>query len=57
MNSVKLLEEFECGCNIIKDSEWRWRIITCLNHSKHTEKEGYHRLITLDKPIMEMIHP
>ena len=55
--SMSELHEFQCGCNIIKDSEWKYRMITCLYHSKRRENGGYQRIIRLDKPVMEMMHP
>ena len=55
---MKELHEFECGCNIIKYTEWKYKIITCIGHSKINESEGgYERVIELTKPEREMIHP
>ena len=52
-----VMEEFECGCLVMKESEWKWQFVTCLGHSKKNPEGGVFRYINLTKPIKEMIHP
>lgn len=51
------LQQFECGCDLIKRTPWDYVLINCMGHSKRLKDGGYQRVVHLTKPIMEDWHP
>ncbi len=47
-----IIHSFSCGCDIIRISEWEWRIIMCMSHKRNED-----RITHLAKEIMEPVHP